>query len=153
MNGHRQLTGRHVLAIFLGAFGVIVAVNLLLAWQAIRTFPGLEVQNSYVASQGFNTRLANQNRLGWQTRVEVVGGELRLLIDGPDGRPAEVASLTAILGRPTHTREDTVPVFERMLGGFAAPVELSPGNWNLRLVATAPDGTEFRQRISFRHRG
>lgn len=148
-----RLTGRHVLAIFGGAFGVIIAVNLVLAWQAVRTFPGVEVANSYVASQGFNARLAAQQSLGWQTRVEVTGGELRLLIDGPDGRPASVASLSATLGRATHTRDDIEPVFERMVGGFAAPVDLAPGNWNLRLVATAPDGTEFRQRLSFRHRG
>ena len=153
MSATRQLTGRHVLAIFLGAFGLIIAVNLLLAWNAIRTFPGVEVQNSYVASQGFNTRLAEQRALGWQTRVEVAEGELRLFATAPDGRPAAVETLTATLGRATHTRDDTVPAFERMVGGFAAPMELAPGNWNLRLVATAPDGTEFRQRISFWHRG
>ena len=143
MSGTKPLTGRHVLAIFLGAFGLVIAVNLLLAWQAIRTFPGVEVQNSYVASQGFNTRLAEQRALGWEARVEVAQGELRLYLTGPDGT----------LGRATTTREDRVPAFRPTSYGFAAPVELAPGNWNLRLVATAPDGTEFRQRISFRHNG
>jgi nitrogen fixation protein FixH len=146
-----RLTGRHVLAGFLGAFGVIIAVNLVMAWFAISTFPGVEVQNSYVASQGFNTRLAEQRALGWQTRVEVAGGELRLYVSDAQG-DADVASLSATLGRATHTRSDVTPDFYRIPGGFAATVALEPGNWNLRLVATAPDGTEFRQRISFWHR-
>lgn len=146
-----RLTGRHVLGVFLGAFGVIIAVNLAMAWFAVSTFPGVEVQNSYVASQGFNTRLADQRALGWQTRVEVAGGELRLYVSDPNG-DADVADLTATLGRATHTRADTTPDFYRIPGGFAAPVALEPGNWNLRMVATAADGTEFRQRISFWHR-
>ena len=51
----RELTGKHVLVITVGFFGVIIAVNLLMAYKAISTFPGLEVSNSYVASQKFNS--------------------------------------------------------------------------------------------------
>jgi nitrogen fixation protein FixH len=147
-----RLNGRHVLAIFVGCFGVILTVNMAMAWFAVSTFPGVEVQNSYVASQGFNTRLADQRALGWETRVEVVDGELRLYVTDPDGA-ADVAALSATLGRATHNRDDIQPEFHRIEGGFATPVSLEPGNWNLRLVATAPDGTEFRQRMSFWYRG
>lgn len=149
----RELTGRTVLAIFAGAFGLIIAVNGFMAWSAISTFPGLEVQNSYVASQGFNDRLARQRGLGWNVRVEVAAGELRVHITDPDGTPAAVAGLSATLGRATHTRDDLTPAFHYAQGSFRAPVTLATGNWNLRLVATAPDGTEFRQRVSFHHRG
>ena len=61
----RELTGRHVLVITVSAFAVIIGVNLTLAYQAVATFPGLEVQNSYVAGQGFNDRKAAQEALGW----------------------------------------------------------------------------------------
>jgi nitrogen fixation protein FixH len=149
----RELTGGKVLAIFVGAFGVIIAVNLFMAYSALSTFPGVEVQNSYVASQGFNARLAKQRALGWDVRVEVGNGELQVHITDPDGHPAEVAEMTATLGRATHTRDDISPDFTFRAGSFRAPVELENGNWNLRLVATAADGTEFRQRVSFRHRG
>jgi nitrogen fixation protein FixH len=149
----RELTGRKVFAIFAGLFGLIIAVNAVMAYSAISTFPGLEVQNSYVASQGFNDRLADQRALGWEVRVEVAGGELRVHVTDPDGTPAEVAGLSATLGRATHTRDDITPDFRYAQGSFRAPVDLARGNWNLRLVATAPDGTEFRQRVSFTHRG
>ena len=147
-----ELTGRKVLAIFCSIFGVIIAVNAFMAYSALSTFPGLEVQNSFVSSQGFNDRLARQRALGWDIRVEVAEGELKVHITDPDGAPAEVADLTATLGRATHTRDDVTPDFIYQGGSFRAPVQLDSGNWNLRLVATSSDGTEFRQRVSFHHR-
>lgn len=148
-----KMTGGKVLAIFAGAFGTILAVNLVMAYSAVSTFPGLEVQNSYVASQGFNDRLTAQRSLGWDVQVGVHDGELRVAFTDPDGSPAAVAGFEATLGRATHTRDDLQPDFAHDAGIFSAPVTIAPGNWNLRLVATAPDGTEFRQRVSFRHRG
>ena len=56
----RELTGRHVLAITCGAFGVIIAVNLVMAWKAVSTFPGVEVASSYAAGVGFDARRAAQ---------------------------------------------------------------------------------------------
>ncbi|MCC5971349.1 MAG: FixH family protein [Pararhodobacter sp.] len=148
-----KMTGGKVLGIFLGAFGIILSVNLLMAYSAVSTFPGLEVQNSFVSSQGFNDRLTAQRSLGWDVHVSVTDGELNVVFTDPDGSPSEVAAMEATLGRATHTRDDLHPDFAYEAGIFTAPVSLSPGNWNLRLVATAPDGTEFRQRVSFRHRG
>lgn len=148
-----KMTGGKVLAIFFGAFGIILAVNLLMAYSAVSTFPGLEVRNSYVASQGFNDRLTAQRSLGWDVQVGVTDGELRVVFTDPDGNPADIAVMQATLGRATHTRDDLEPVFAQQAGTFTAPVSIAPGNWNLRLIATAPDGTEFRQRVSFRYRG
>ena len=60
----RQFTGKNALAVFVVAFGVIITVNLVLAYSAVKTFPGLEVKNSYVASQEFNERLQEHQALG-----------------------------------------------------------------------------------------
>jgi len=148
-----KMTGRKVLVIFFSAFGIILSVNLLMAYSAVSTFPGLEVRNSYVSSQGFNDRLTAQRSLGWDVHVGVTDGELRVVFTDPDGSPATVSEFEATLGRATHTRDDLQPEFAYDAGTFTAPVTIAPGNWNLRLIATAPDGTEFRQRVSFRHRG
>jgi nitrogen fixation protein FixH len=88
----RELTGGKVLAIFVGAFGVIIAVNLFMAYSALSTFPGLEVQNSYVASQGFNARLAKQRALGWDVASRS-GTASCACIHRPRRHPAEVADL------------------------------------------------------------
>lgn len=142
-----RMTGPKVLAIMLAAFGTIIAVNLTLAYSAVSTFPGLEVKNSYVASQNFNEELVAQQALGWDVHADVADGELVLNITGSDGYPAQVATLDAVLGAATHVRDDQRPEFVFLDGAFRAPVDIAPGNWNIRLRATAADGTLFQQRV------
>lgn len=143
----RQFTGKHALAVFVAAFGVIIGVNLVLAYNAVKTFPGLEVKNSYVASQEFNERLKEQQALGWDIRAENKGGLLILHITDQTGAPVEVAELQAVVGRATHVKEDFAPDFIFDGIAYAAPASLGKGNWNIRLVAKAYDGSEFAQRI------
>ncbi|MCC7320206.1 MAG: FixH family protein [Rubellimicrobium sp.] len=142
------LTGPKVFAMFAAFFAVIIAVNVLMAWRAIATFPGVEVANSYVASQTFDRDRAAQEALGWTASVAVEDGELQVAITGRDGQPAQIAGISAIFGRPTEARDDQVPAFVRDGGLFRAPVVAGPGNWYLRLEVTAPDGTMFRQRLT-----
>ena len=144
------LRGRHVLAMFVAGFGVIVAVNLTLAFSAVRTFPGVEVANSYVASQSFDADRAAQDALGWKVTARAEGGTLRLAIAGPDGMPVRPASVQALLGRATNLKEDRVPDFAWDGTAFVAPEVLGPGNWNLRVEMVAADGTAFRRRIVLR---
>ena len=143
----RQITGRHVLVGFVAAFGVIIGVNLLLAWNAINTFPGLEVKNSYVASQQFDARREAQEALGWTVSADHDVDTLRLSITDPQGTPVEVQSLQATVGRATHVQDDQEPAFTFDGTAYTAPVELGEGNWIIRMVAVAADGTEFTQRV------
>lgn len=144
----RPLTGRKVFAIVVGAFSVIIAVNLALAFFAVRSFPGLEVANSYVASQQFNDRADAQRGLGWDVAAHIEGTHLILSItDTETGRPVRAAVVEATLGRATHVRDDMTPDFLYYNGVYTAPVALAPGNWNLRMIARSADGTEFRQRV------
>lgn len=141
------LTGRKVFIITASAFGVIIAVNITMAVLAVGSFPGLEVKNSYVASQNFDADRAAQEGLGWEVSAGVTEGVLHIDFTGRNGLPVEVRSLDAVVGRATHVKDDVTPEFAYRDGTFSAPVDLQPGNWNIRLVATAPDGTPFRQRI------
>ncbi|MCF3972291.1 FixH family protein [Paracoccus salsus] len=143
----RELTGRHVLAITVSAFGVIIAVNLFLAFKAVNTFPGLEVPNSYVASQSFDRERNAQAALGWTVTPSYDGQQLTLAITDAQGLPAPVERLAATIGRPTHKRADRVPEFRYEGGLYTAQLELEPGIWNIHVVATAPDGTQLRQRL------
>ena len=144
------LKGRHVAMVFCGGFAVIIAVNVLLATMAVKTFPGLEVRSSYVASQSFNADRAAQEALGWQVHASI-DGEALVLSFSDDLGPVLPHIETAILGRATHVGEDQVPDFVKDRGGYVANVgQLGAGNWNLRLVAVAEDGTRFRQRIPLR---
>ncbi|TDE36272.1 FixH family protein [Antarcticimicrobium sediminis] len=145
----REFTGRHALMVFVGAFGVIIGVNLWLAYSAVSTFPGLEVANSYVASQEFDNRRAAQEALGWSVDVRHSGGLMIMAISDSQGAPVRVAAMDATIGRATERKDDVTPAFEFDGVAYTAPVELRPGKWDLRLKAKAADGTDFIQRLVF----
>ena len=116
------------------------------------TFPGLEVKNSYVASQSFDVDRAAQLALGWDVSAALEGDDLVLrIVDGD--QPIAPMIEQATFGRATHVGQDQTPDFVFTRGALRAPVHAGPGNWNLRLRAEAPDGTLFRQRIVLYVRG
>lgn len=142
-----ELKGRHVLGIAVGAFGVIIAVNLVMAYQAISTFPGLEVANGYVASQTFDAERKAQEALGWTVATDYTDGRLTLAVTDSEGLPAAMQSLAVLVGRTTESRQDKRPEFERVAGVWQADVALDWGKWMLVVEAEAQDGTKFKQRL------
>lgn len=144
----KPLTGRKVLAITVGAFAVIIGVNLILAYKAVSTFPGLEVANSYVASQRFDAGRAAQAGLGWDLTVQADARRITLALTGADGATVVPASLEVKLGRSTEVSEDQTPAFVLTDGVYQAPVALNPGKWVMWIRATAEDGTRYEKRVS-----
>lgn len=142
-----EITGRQVLAVTVGAFGIIIAVNMVLAWKAISTFPGLEVANGYVASQDFDLRKQAQLALGWRLTHVYRPGHLMLDFTDNNGLPAAVADLDVLVGRATEAKDDFAPVFTRISGEFVADVTLPRGKWIVVVNAKAADGTLFNQRL------
>lgn len=144
-----ELTGKHVLAIVVTAFSIIIAVNVFMAYSAVGTFPGLETKNSYVASQKFDAQREAQEGLGWDVAARIEGETLVLDIKDVNGDSVTVTSLYGLLGRATHVNEDQEPEFtQSSTGAYVAQVgKLGEGNWNLRMNAVAEDGTSFQQRI------
>jgi nitrogen fixation protein FixH len=145
----RKLTGWHVLAMFVAFFGVIIAVNVTLAWQAIATFPGLEVANGYVASQSFDRDRKAQQALGWTLvhGYDPAAHELRLTFTDAAGLPVAVKALDVLVGRTTATAQDTRPEFVVRGGAYVASADLAMGKWMMAVEAVAQDGTRFHQRL------
>lgn len=150
----RPLTGWHVLAMFLAFFGVIIAVNVTLAWQAIATFPGLEVENGYVASQSFDSDRAAQKALNWTLThdYDVADHQLRLHFVDAQGLPVTLAALDVLVGRTTETTEDVRPEFVQLDGAYVAQAKLGIGKWMMAVEARAADGTRFHQRLDLQVR-
>ncbi len=150
----RELTGWHVLAMFVGGFGIIIGVNVFMATKAVSTFSGMEVSSSYADSQTFDLRREAQEALGWNASVAVEGDTLILTLVDENGRPVYPAELNALLTRPTHRLEDQDLVLTRGPNGtLTAPVEISDGRWRLRMTGVARDGTDYRHNITFELRG
>lgn len=143
-----EITGRQVFGFTAGAFAIIIAVNVYMAYSAVSTFPGVEVPNSYVASQNFEAARDAQDALGWTLTQEYRPGEgLRLSFTDAQGAPVQVQGLSVLVGRTTSTAQDLRPGFVHEGGAYTAPLTLAPGKWMLQVEAAAPDGTAFKQRL------
>ena len=134
----KTFTGRHMAAIMVGFFGVIIAVNFTMARFATATFGGRVVENSYVASQEFNgwlEKAEKQRALGWDA-ITTWRPDNRLAVQ-LSGVPAE-AKVSAIsrhpLGRLPDREIAFVPNGE---GRFLSTSTLPEGRWLLRLEVTA----------------
>lgn len=151
----REITGKHVLFFTVGAFALIIGVNVLMAWKAISTFPGLEVKNSYVASQTFDAERAAQEALGWTLTptYEAEAKLLRLTFADKAGQPIEVQALSVLVGRATEAAEDIQPSFAFRAGDYVAGADLAPGKWMMQVEARSADGILFRQRIDLLVKG
>ncbi|HRP80084.1 MAG TPA: FixH family protein [Aquamicrobium sp.] len=135
-----EFTGKHMLAIMLAFFGVIIAVNLTMATFARTSWSGLVVQNSYVAGQHFN-RLAEEGReqaaLGWTPAFAIEGGVLRFALTDADGKPVRLESGTAALRRPVGDADDTQVALAASDGALEAALGVADGAWIVEVHATA----------------
>ena len=142
-----EIKGWHVFSGFATAFGIIIFVNLTLAYNAIKTFPGLEVKNSYIASQSFDKDRFAQKELNWVLSAHLKDNTLSLKVL-ENGRPISPIIIDAVFGRATNILQDQKPEFIFNGSTLKSKVIAGSGNWNLRLKLKARDGTLFQQRIT-----
>lgn len=136
----RQFTGWHMLASLIAFFGVIVSVNLTLAYFASSTWSGLVVANGYVASQSFGDDLARaraQEARGWQVGMSHAGERVRITFADAARQKITGLSISGILRRPASARYDTSITFSDIGAGvYSAPANLSPGVWEVEIEAS-----------------
>lgn len=151
------ITGKHVLAAMVAFFGVIIAVNFTMATLAATSWTGLEVKNSYVASQDYNRRLAEierQRDTGWSSRLDRQGDRLTFTISDADGRPLDVQSVNATFRRPVNESDDFAVEFTKSAPGtFQARQPVQPGLWDLAIELTGPKAQTYRRIFRFQVKG
>lgn len=131
----KRMTGWHMTAILLGFFGVVVAVNLTMATLATRTFGGVVVVNSYVASQKYNGWLAaarKQDRLGWTIEPRLDNSRHVVVRISK-----ESAQLSGLARHPLGREPDVALTFD---SAMRSTKPLPDGRWALHLlVRDGPD--------------
>jgi nitrogen fixation protein FixH len=146
------ITGWHVAAAMVAFFTVIVAVNLTMAAFAARSWTGLVVKNSYVASQNYNRKLEKaraQDALGWTSRLEPRADRIVLIVTDSAGAPVVLTTAMAVIGRPAFEQQDReVDLVHQGGGRYTASVRLDHGAWMARVEAAAGD-TPYRQVFRF----
>ncbi|MBT9371602.1 FixH family protein [Rhizobium sp. CSW-27] len=126
-------TGWHMLGVICLFFGTIISVNFYMAYQAVHSWSGLVVENTYVASQQFNGKVAEAKALnasGISGTLTATDGLIRYVIVDEAGQPVFADKVTASFKRPVGDHQD----FEVMLndagkGSYEAVHAVAPGHW------------------------
>lgn len=141
-----EFTGRHMLMVMIAFFGTVIAVNIVMATYATRTFGGTVVENSYVASQEFNGWLEAARRQaadGWTAKLGE--DDDRATVDASSGgEPLAGASVSGVARHPLGRAPDIALKFREVAPGrFVADMPLPAGRWLLH-VTIARDGNVHR---------
>lgn len=139
--------------IFLGAFVVVLGVNVTLAYFATSTFTGLSTDNAYEKGLAYNQNLAMaeaQARLGWDvsfTASPQADGAVLLSVSyrDRDGRPVNGLDVRANLLRPTVKGHDHEVTLEAGGDGLYTLKHRTPlaGVWDAEVVAIG-DGVSYQ---------
>jgi len=154
IQAHDPNRSRWIPWVFVGGMMVVVLVNGVLIFQALTTFTGVTVGQSYDRGRTYNRVLdeaARQDALGWNLRASVDSGQIT--ITARDRGDAPIAGvLEAHLLRPLDGERIAFPDATGA-GRFVLELpELRAGQWELRglLTSLAGERHDLRQRFTLR---
>ncbi|WP_421694671.1 FixH family protein [Aestuariivirga sp.] len=149
----KQLKGSHVLAMFIAFFGVIFAVNFLMAFLANSTWSGLVVENGFVASQSFDKDLARakaQEALGWDVGFSFNQSGIRLSFADAKGAAIGSLAITGMLERTVTDKQDQQLTFTHQGGGiYSAPARLGKGLWEVEVDGKGNGVSDYHKIFRF----
>lgn len=145
----RPFTGWHMLAILVAFFGVVISVNVLMAWYANTSWSGLISKDTYVASQDFNIEAAKARTWaeeGFKGSFVVKDKMLEYSLQGPAAKVDGLKEISAIFHRPVGDKQDfTIKLLKQRDGFFAASHNLASGQWIVDLAAIEAGETVFHE--------
>ena len=125
-----------------GVMGIVIAVNVVLAVLATRTFPGDVGSDGFTLSNRYNQVMQAERREqgnGWRIAADVSGGHARVLPRDRAGAPLAGAVVAMSVRRPLG--DDSVTALDVMrdaTGTFVSAVPLpGHGQWDLVVTVTA----------------
>jgi nitrogen fixation protein FixH len=147
-----EVTGRFVLACFIGFFLTVGAVNAVMIRFAVTTFGGVETQSSYKAGLAFKAETAAsiaQAARGWKVdvRIEPTGEGVAVNVAVRDAAGLAVPNLVAdvSLTHPADRRRDVaMGVSEQSAGVFRATAQGAAGHRTLVIELTRNGERMFR---------
>lgn len=149
--------------IYVGVFGVVLAVNLVFMFSAIHTFSGLSTEQAYDKGLKYNEEIEaakQQQALGWSVTAEVNArarseqaphaADIVVTILDKDGKPVTGLDVKAAFVRPTSEGHDSGAMLsEQGAGRYVISPALSlGGQWEMTVSAHRGNlNYRFAQRI------
>jgi nitrogen fixation protein FixH len=133
-----HLTGKRILIVLAACFGTVFAVNGFFVYKALSTAPGAENGASYETGLRYNSILAAeraQNALGWQHKISLDNGALRLSVQDAAGTPVTRLAIAAQIERPAGSSSARLAFEETGDGIYRAPLSASAGAWIVSISA------------------
>jgi len=135
------MRGIHVFWWVAAFFGLMIAVQAIFVFQAVRTFPGEEAQNSYIQGLDYNRTLERrdlQRRLGWTAQAGLEADSM-LVVRLSDASARAIEDLKVVAhARHPGGAENAIILTERRAGEYAASITAPPGR--LKVVIEASRG-------------
>ncbi len=142
-----RITGWHVLALIVGFFATVIAVDVTFAVLAVKTFPGEVSVTPYEDGLLYNQKLAQvaaQEKLGWGAAAGAEPGRVIVEMRDAAGAPLTGLSITGKLERPaTETGRKALAFREVAPGLYAAAPGGLAGAWDLTTEAVDHAGHRF----------
>jgi nitrogen fixation protein FixH len=139
----RRFTGWHMTTILITFFGIVIAVNLVMARYAVSTFGGTVVDNSYVASQNYNRWLAEadkQAKLGWTQKIALDPARRVVISVAKNGAPLDTVTASGIAIHPVGQAPSiTLRFAPSASGSLVSKQSLPAGRWRLHLTLRQGD--------------
>lgn len=138
MKAKKTINGYHVTAMFIAFFGVIMAVNFLMAGFALGSFSGTVVDNSYVASQKYNEWLEesrDEAAHGWTVRgPERVADRVQISVLNAENNPLSGGQISVLAEHPVGRMNSIALTFgENRPGQYVSNENLPEGRWKLKI--------------------
>ncbi|MEW6631726.1 MAG: FixH family protein [Pseudomonadota bacterium] len=150
MRNQREFTGGHMLVVIVSFFAVVIGVNVTMATLAEKSWTGLVVENTYVASQQFNEEARKgraQAALGWTGILNIASGEVSYRLVDAQGKPVPLRGVKMLFRHPAYESEDETVMLAADAGSgqaFAARHTPKDGVWIVEIDADAGLASPFR---------
>ncbi len=142
-------TGGKVLLILFSFFGVVFAVNFLMAYDAISTFRGEVVDNPYEVGLHYDSQVAAaeaQSQRHWRVEVTLAGA-VRATFRDAEGQLLTGLDVTGVFAAPADmSRDRSFAMREIDPGVYVGPAPPASGVWDLTLKATRGGETLFQSK-------
>jgi nitrogen fixation protein FixH len=148
-----HLTGWKVLCILIAFFGVIMAVNFVMAYYAIHTFSGMQTEKPYESGLAYNRAISEakaQASRGWHVDIGMERAAdgtmgMNVTLNDAASHPLDNLNIKAALRSPIDSKRDHVLALVGIgFGKYTGVTSAEAGQWDVEIIAESDHATVYR---------